>query len=616
MKDFPKQLVICPRWSGVDAGGLNVVDPPNMIGPYQLSDALDWYPYRGGWRRRGGTSLFTSDSAGAYTITGIYIFNQADGTKRIVAGHTGGILEDITAGAWGANIQASLNTTSDAYMKFVSALDTLIWVNGHDDVYKATYDAEIVTNGGFGTDASWTKGAGWTIGSGVASKAAGAANILSQDCSEASGSVYTVTYTINSITGGSLTVAIGGVSGTARSAAGTYIESITATGTGNLTFTPSAAGVVCEIDNVSVSEWTPAKLGGIDTKYHPREIKWHKGRLWVTGYSDNRNGALYSQAGTIETWTGDDSGEETFYTPNDASGMVGIGVLRDYLVFLKRHSVGILWGENDPEVWSIRPLRTANGAVAARTIVGTDDGADGVYWLSDEGPMRITMANEIENLGLNIRSAWDGTVWSWDTILKTSLTKAHGIYFAPREEIWWYLEDGGGTGVDYKLVLATRTGEVTIHTDFGYASYFGYDSSNDPVTLIGNAAGHINEADIGWQDSGVDFDDYIQLGIHDEKAPDKEKVYNSIIPLFYSTSTTATCTVSGNLYNIDFKDTINADSLIIGADSGWRFYREYHGMDTADGFLKGQAIQMKFTSIGNWGTHLYGYKINREVVEN
>jgi hypothetical protein len=125
--------------------------------------------------------------------------------------------------------------------------------------YKPTTDYSIlgtekVTNGGFDEDSGWVKGANWTISGGIASKSAGGLNNLSQDTSEVADEIYKVVYTINSISGGSLTVSIGGTNGAARSTPGTFTEYIKAAGTGDLTFTPSHADVICEIDNVSVKK--------------------------------------------------------------------------------------------------------------------------------------------------------------------------------------------------------------------------------------------------------------------------------------------------------------------------------------------------------------------------
>ena len=113
---------------------------------------------------------------------------------------------------------------------------------------------EKVTNGGFDADSDWVKGgADWTIAGGKAVHAATGANTLSQDTTEANTEIYRVIFTLSGLTAGkSVTVSIGGVAGTARDANGTYTEYITATGVGNLTFTPGDAATACVIDDVSV----------------------------------------------------------------------------------------------------------------------------------------------------------------------------------------------------------------------------------------------------------------------------------------------------------------------------------------------------------------------------
>lgn len=109
---------------------------------------------------------------------------------------------------------------------------------------------EYTTNGTFASDTVWTKGAGWTIGAGVAT-----ASTASSDLSETAGIIilagesYTITYTITR-SAGTVTPSIGGVSGTTRNASGTYTETIIAGATQVISFTGAAfSGTV---DNVSV----------------------------------------------------------------------------------------------------------------------------------------------------------------------------------------------------------------------------------------------------------------------------------------------------------------------------------------------------------------------------
>lgn len=111
-----------------------------------------------------------------------------------------------------------------------------------------------ITNGGFGADSDWTKGTGWTIGSGVATKAAGSASVLSQAQTMTAGRYYIVTYTIT-CTAGSITPQFAGgstVSGTARSTSGTFTDIMTAVSGNNTVQFSADASFAGTVDDVSV----------------------------------------------------------------------------------------------------------------------------------------------------------------------------------------------------------------------------------------------------------------------------------------------------------------------------------------------------------------------------
>jgi len=108
---------------------------------------------------------------------------------------------------------------------------------------------ELALNGNFNSDTEWTKGIGWSIGSGVAS-----ALLASADLSQAIltvGSWYQITYTVSGYVTGTLTPKAGsGASGTTVSANGTYTAVLRAATTTSLIFT--GAAFTGNIDNVSV----------------------------------------------------------------------------------------------------------------------------------------------------------------------------------------------------------------------------------------------------------------------------------------------------------------------------------------------------------------------------
>jgi hypothetical protein len=114
--------------------------------------------------------------------------------------------------------------------------------------------ANQITNGGFATDSDWTKGTGWSIGSGVATKAAGSAALLSQAQTMTAGRYYIVTYTITRSAGTITPQFAGGstVSGTARSSSGTYTDIMTAVSGNNTVQFSADASFAGTVDNVSV----------------------------------------------------------------------------------------------------------------------------------------------------------------------------------------------------------------------------------------------------------------------------------------------------------------------------------------------------------------------------
>ena len=136
-------------------------------------------------------------------------------------------------------------------------------VNGVVGCVRRVGDAPVyipvtVANPGFDADSDWTKGTGWTIADGGATKAAGTAAVLSQAVSLVAGTTYLLTWTMTR-TAGTLTPRFtGGTTntGTGMALSGTYEENFVATsGNAVLEFSADAsfAGTVDNVTLVSVS---------------------------------------------------------------------------------------------------------------------------------------------------------------------------------------------------------------------------------------------------------------------------------------------------------------------------------------------------------------------------
>lgn len=117
--------------------------------------------------------------------------------------------------------------------------------------------SESVADGNFSSAGTWTTEAKWSVAGGKLVHVAGAADTASQVTGDmttppVAGSTYRITFDIESISGGVLTVTLGGVEyATPFSASGSYSFEITATGTAGLIFT-ATANLVVSIDDASV----------------------------------------------------------------------------------------------------------------------------------------------------------------------------------------------------------------------------------------------------------------------------------------------------------------------------------------------------------------------------
>jgi hypothetical protein len=136
----------------------------------------------------------------------------------------------------------------------------------------ASVAEEKAANPNFTTvpDTNWTWGTGWAqdTTNEWAQHTAGNTAALEQNVTAVTNQVYKVLFTVGGCTIGSVTPAVGGVSGTAvaRNVAGA-VQYIRVTGTGNLTFTPTTNfdGYVDTVSVKQVTDGTIKTVGKIQT---------------------------------------------------------------------------------------------------------------------------------------------------------------------------------------------------------------------------------------------------------------------------------------------------------------------------------------------------------------
>ncbi len=120
----------------------------------------------------------------------------------------------------------------------------------------AAHMPSVVTNGTFASDTGWTKGVGWTIAAGVADSdgTQEAVSDLSQTPTLVDGVSYILSFVMTR-SAGTITPIVGGTTGTVRSTADTFTETIVAGATDTLVFRASA-DFVGTIDTVTLTPVT------------------------------------------------------------------------------------------------------------------------------------------------------------------------------------------------------------------------------------------------------------------------------------------------------------------------------------------------------------------------
>ena len=130
--------------------------------------------------------------------------------------------------------------------------------------------SELITNGDFAADSNWTKGTGWSIANGVGV----ADNVTNQNLRQngvalTANKVYSITFTILSISAGSVLGRFGGtpaVDSASFTEAGTYTFFLRANSTNTSFMLRGSSGFTGTVDNVTVKEVLGSHATATDTK--------------------------------------------------------------------------------------------------------------------------------------------------------------------------------------------------------------------------------------------------------------------------------------------------------------------------------------------------------------
>ena len=215
---------------------------------------------------KGGSVYEVVYSGTQWRLTSI-TYQQAQGNDGAQSVSGASVLElpdDATAAQF---VEMSVDGASvhlpDATKQSVGPNRFTIYNKGKADFFVRPSRKMPLLNGDFANSAVWTLGAGWSIGAGVATKTAGTASDLSQPLATEKYKTYEITFTITTISGGSVRIGLTGggadVLAPPRSAPGTYTEILTSNG--NTTFVVRAdAAFNGSVDNVVCKRHEPSAL--------------------------------------------------------------------------------------------------------------------------------------------------------------------------------------------------------------------------------------------------------------------------------------------------------------------------------------------------------------------
>jgi len=223
--------------------------------------------------------IFTPDATFAGTIDLIivqrhlawipYGSNLVPGNEHLL--FTGGDVSPDTKHIINMGIWGNAAATAPATIVLVDMLGCYPFIaTDSASVQTLTQGTNFVANGTFtGNANSWTVGSGWTYNSNAVDHNTNGTANLSQTptITPRAGLTYEITYTISNFTvGGDLTVGFGGgTSIRTITGNGTYTEIITATGAGDLYFTPPNSGRFT-IDTISCYFGIPRYSDGVGVR--------------------------------------------------------------------------------------------------------------------------------------------------------------------------------------------------------------------------------------------------------------------------------------------------------------------------------------------------------------
>lgn len=184
---------------------------------------------------------------------------------------------------------------------------------------------------------------------------------------------------------------------------------------------------------------------------------------------------------------------------NDGGGITGMGgPINGVPYVFKYRQIWRLAPTGDVSVPYIpRKISDAYGAIGHKTIcTGRDHvGNPALYFLSQDGPCRIVVAGgvaQIQYLGRDVEDIWSGLNRAATTVV------AHGIYYAAKHQVWWWIATGSSNDPDTKIVFDVLLGRFTEgeRVRGGWSKHTGNSAAARCSCLMSNTLGASMSSDL------------------------------------------------------------------------------------------------------------------------
>ncbi len=290
----------------------------------------------------------------------------------------------------------------------------------------------------FGTSASWTKGAGWSIASNTATATAGSASDLSISVNVTVGGFYRLTFTCTR-SAGTFQPKLGTQSvGSSINASGTYSVTFLVTGTGSLIFSKDAtfAGtltlaslkiepVAYQIQNIMTQVdciWvTPQKhlvMGGTqkvsDSTYQPLTVRW----------TDQANETVVTPLATNQA--GD------FQLAEGSRIIRGVPFGNQSLIFTDSAVYGMNYLVNSPLVFGFPLIATGCGLIGPQAVAVKNGVA---YWMGNNGQFYALQGGTAQAIPCSVRE------YVFKNIDPIQGYKTACYFNSRKNEVTWYYVD-------------------------------------------------------------------------------------------------------------------------------------------------------------------------------